>query len=62
MVYYAHNQSWDIWDTSKDNVIDHINRKRDDNSIENLKVCTLQENCFNTDAKGYCWKKLFSHY
>jgi hypothetical protein len=57
MVWYAHNQSWDIWDTSKDNVIDHINRKKDDNSIENLKVCTQQENTFNTDAKGYSWNK-----
>jgi hypothetical protein len=52
LVYYAHNQSWDIWDTSKDNLIDHINRKKDDNRIENLKVCTTQENSFNTDAKG----------
>ena len=57
MVWYAHHQDWDIWDTSKDNVIDHINRKRDDNSIENLKVSTQQENTFNTDAKGYCWNK-----
>jgi hypothetical protein len=57
IVYYAHNQSWDIWDISKDNVIDHINRKKDDNSIENLKVSTMQENTFNTDAKGYSWSK-----
>ena len=57
MVYYAHNQSWDIWDTSPDNMIDHINRKRDDNSIENLKLATSQENQWNTDAKGYSWNK-----
>jgi len=57
LVYYAHNQSWDIWDTSMDNMIDHINRKRDDNSIKNLKIATNKENQWNTDAKGYCWDK-----
>ena len=57
MVWYAHHQSWDIWDTSKDNVIDHINRKRDDNRIENLKLSTASENQCNKDAKGYSWHK-----
>jgi hypothetical protein len=57
IVYYAHNQSWDIWDTSKDNVIDHINRKKDDNSIKNLKIATSQENQWNRDVKGYSWSK-----
>ncbi len=58
LVYYANNQSWDIWDTSKDNLIDHINRKRDDNRIENLHVVTQQENCFNRcDVKGYYFNK-----
>ena len=57
MVWYAHHQDWDIWDTSKDNVIDHINRKKDDNRIDNLHIATQQENTFNTDAKGYSWHK-----
>jgi hypothetical protein len=57
IVWYAHNQSWDIWDTSKDNVIDHINRNPSDNSIKNLRVVTNQENCFNRDVKGYYWDK-----
>ena len=57
LVYYAHNQSWNIWDTSMDNMIDHKNRKRDDNRIENLKIATNKENQWNTDAKGYCWDK-----
>jgi hypothetical protein len=58
LVYYAHNQDWDIWDSSPDNQIDHINHKRDDNSIENLRPVTNQQNQFNTaDAKGYCWHK-----
>lgn len=57
LVYYAHNQDWDIFDSSMTNIIDHINRKRDDNSIENLHVVTNQQNQFNTDAKGYYWDK-----
>jgi hypothetical protein len=52
LVYYAHNQDWDIWDTSPDNSIDHYNRKKDDNRIENLHVVTHQQNMCNTDAKG----------
>jgi hypothetical protein len=57
LVYYAHNQDWNIFNTSPDNLIDHINRKRDDNRIENLHVVTNQQNAFNTDAKGYSWNK-----
>jgi len=57
IVYYAHNQSWDIWDPSPNNVIDHYNRKRDDNCIENLHVATANENMWNRDGKGYYWHK-----
>ena len=57
LIYYAHNQDWDIWDTSPDNSIDHINGKRDDNSIENLRPVTHQQNMWNTNAKGYSWDK-----
>ena len=57
LVYYAHNQDWNIFNTSRDNQIDHINRKKDDNSIENLRPVTNQQNHFNTDAKGYYWLK-----
>ena len=53
LIYYIHNQDWDIWDISKDNKIDHKNRNKQDNSIENLQVTTQQKNCFNTKAKGY---------
>lgn len=35
--------------------IDHINRVRDDNRIENLRLATLAENNRNTGAKGYSW-------
>ena len=53
MVYYAYNQYWDIWDGSQDNSIDHINRNKDDNRIQNLKLATHRQNMWNTDAKGY---------
>ena len=55
MVYYAHNQDWDIWDSSPNNMIDHWNQIRDDNRIENLHVVNNQENQWNTSAKGYWW-------
>jgi hypothetical protein len=48
----AHND-WDIFDSSIDNIIDHINRNKKDNSLENLHVVNHQQNMFNTDAKGY---------
>ena len=56
-VYKAHNPEWDITDNSKNNHIDHINRNSLDNRIENLRVVTNQQNCFNRTAKGYCWNK-----
>jgi len=53
--HLARNPDWDIFDISKDNCIDHINHTRDDNSIENLRLVTNQQNNFNRDGvKGYC--------
>ena len=57
LVWKLAHPDWDIWDTSPDNMIDHINRKRDDNSIDNLHIVTNQQNAFNRDDKGYCWDK-----
>lgn len=39
--------------------IDHINRIKDDNRIENLRDVTIQQNMFNLslDKKGYYWNK-----
>ena len=51
VIYYIHNQEWDIWDSSKSNLIDHIDRDTFNNNIENLRVATNQQNCFNKDAK-----------
>ena len=55
--YYAHNQGWNIHDSSMDNFIDHEDIDCTNNNIENLRVVTNQENHFNTKCKGYTWDK-----
>tara|TARA_R110000765_G_scaffold23889_1_gene60073 strand:- start:1652 stop:1879 length:228 start_codon:yes stop_codon:yes gene_type:complete len=42
-----HNGDWPV------HTIDHINRVRDDNRIENLRDVTMKENLQNVPAKGY---------
>lgn len=37
--------------------IDHINRCKIDNRVENLRLVTNQQNQFNKAAKGYYWNK-----
>ena len=53
VIYYIHNQEWDIWDSSKSNLIDHIDRDTFNNNIENLRVATNQQNSWNRISKGY---------
>jgi len=55
LVYFAHNQDWDIYDTTK--VIDHDDRIKTNNKIGNLRLITTQQNAFNTNAKGYSFDK-----
>ena len=57
VVYYLHNDGWKIHDSSMDNHIDHIDRDRLNNNIENLRVVTQQQNLWNRNAKGYCFHK-----
>ena len=57
MVWYAHNQYWDIWDTSRDNSIDHINQNKKDNRIANLRKATHSENKQNVNHKGCYFDK-----
>ena len=57
VVYKAHNNDWDITDTSKTNEIDHININSLDNRIENLRILTHHQNSLNRRAKGYSWNK-----
>lgn len=42
--------------------IDHKNRDRSDNRIENLRLVTLQENKFNRKGKGYSYIKSSGKY
>ena len=58
LVKLAHDPTFDIFDVSPSNFIDHENRKPDDNSNENLRVVTQQQNTFNrSNVKGYSWNK-----
>ena len=58
LVYWLHNREWDIYNSSTNNLIDHIDGDILNNNIENLRVVTNQENSFNmTRAKGYFWNK-----
>ena len=57
IVYKAHNNDWEIIDTSDTNFVDHINNNSLDNRIENLRVLTNQQNQWNNNAKGYSWYK-----
>lgn len=60
--YTAHRLIWIYLKGSIDSdlYIDHINGVKDDNRIENLRLVTHQENCFNRsrlNSKGYTWNK-----
>lgn len=57
IMYHAYNPAWDIMNSSLDNSIDHLDRDRTNNNIENLRLVTNQQNCFNRNVKGYCWHK-----
>lgn len=59
VVYYAHNQDWDITDnTCKNNLIDHIDNNKGNNHISNLRVATKSQNNWNmANVKGYYWNK-----
>ena len=58
LVYWLHNPNWDIFDSSQDNSIDHIDGDTTNNDIENLRVVTTMKNQWNrTRAKGYSWNK-----
>jgi hypothetical protein len=62
VIYPSHRLVWVYHYGSIDEnlQIDHINGNKDDNSIENLRLVTSQENCFNRSklkSKGYSWNK-----
>ena len=45
----------DIMDVTQE--IDHIDRCRTNNNIDNLRIVTHSQNMCNRVAKGYCWNK-----
>tara|TARA_R110002012_G_C11301984_1_gene573460 strand:- start:64 stop:528 length:465 start_codon:yes stop_codon:yes gene_type:complete len=55
LIYKLYNPEWNINDGSKNNHIDHIDRNKLNNNIENLRVVTIKHNQWNRDVKGYTW-------
>jgi len=51
--YYAHRLIWSLLNGAipEDKHIDHINRNKSDNRIENLRLVTSRENALNTNPK-----------
>jgi hypothetical protein len=43
-------------------VIDHLNRDKHDNRVENLCWTTQQKNLWNKDYKGYSWRPMRNKY
>jgi len=65
VVYFVHHPDWDIYDSSRNNSIDHINHESGvplDNSITNLRVVNHQQNQFNRNVKGYTFDKKRNKY
>ena len=62
LVWKLAHPDWDIWDSSPDNMIDHMNRNKKDNRLENLHVVNQNQNQWNRDAKGYSFDKRTGRY
>jgi hypothetical protein len=41
-------------------IVDHEDRDKLNNAVNNLRIVTNQQNQFNRNAKGYCWHKASS--
>ena len=58
--YYKHRvlaHAFGILDLHSELKIDHKDRDRSNNNISNFRPATVQENSFNTNAKGCSWHK-----
>jgi len=58
IIYLIYNQNWNIYDTTQ--MINHKNKNRSDNRIENLEVVTHLQNTQDIDmdkVKGYYFRK-----
>jgi hypothetical protein len=55
---YGHHFAWYIIYGNVDfEMLDHINRIKDDNRISNLRISNPSQNGLNKPAMGYCWDK-----
>lgn len=59
---YGHRFIWWFFYGELPNVIDHINRIKTDNRIDNLRSVDPQINCFNSSCKGYYYNKASKKY
>jgi hypothetical protein len=65
-LYREHRLIWKMFKGEDPATLDHINRKRNDNRIENLRVVSDSENSYNSakrkdntsGVKGVSWNKL----
>jgi len=66
IVFKAFHKWWNIEDYSPNNSIDHIDRNKLNNNINNLRVVNNRENTLNSHrcqyAKGYCYYKRDDNY
>lgn len=55
--YLVHRLVWEAFNGKIEDgfVIDHINRNKSDNRLENLRIVTFVQNLWNQDVKGYSW-------
>jgi len=61
IIFYAFNTDFDIY--NKNIILDHIDGNRLNNSLENLRIVTVQENNHNQiNCKGYTYHKLIKKY
>ena len=54
LVYLFHNPDWNIHDISPDNEIDHDDKDKSNNKIENLRIIDGSGNNRNKDKKPNC--------
>jgi len=63
IVYYAHNQDWDIDNEPRKNLIDHEDNNTQNNHISNLRLGTTSLNGQNRkNVKGYWWNETDQRY
>ena len=55
IVYWFANDDFDILHYDNTKVIDHSDRNKLNNNLENLRLITFQENLFNQNAKGWSY-------